>query len=128
MRSALAQTMYARLLSSAGLDKIVFPDEKMFRFGESGLTSQNCRMHAEVLRKDLKPSMVALEGDKFIQWIVVHGPAFVLRKGTTKSGACGLFRFLDSVDRGAWPFFVGGYICLVYSVSVCAEKKEEEKK
>ena len=25
--------------------------------------------------------------------------------------------FLDSVDGGAWPFLVGGVICLVYSVN-----------
>ena len=54
-RLASAQIMYARLLSSAGktrvrqkvqplrLDKIVFSDEEMFRFGESGLSAQRKR-------------------------------------------------------------------------------------
>ena len=79
-RLAFAKIMYERLLSSAGktrirqkvqplrLDKIVFSDEKMFRFGESGLSAQNCRVHTKVPRKrDLTPSMVALEGDKFMK-------------------------------------------------------------
>ena len=30
------------------------------------------------------------------------------------------------MDRGAWPFFVDGVICLVISVSVCEEKKKRE--
>ena len=72
MRIASASIMCARLLSGAGktrvrqqvqplrLDEIVFSDEKMFRFGESRLSAQNCRLHTKVLRKrDLKPSMVA---------------------------------------------------------------------
>ena len=79
-RLACAQIMYARSLSSTGktrvrqkmqplrLDKIVFSAEKMFRFGESGLSAQNCRVHTKVHRKrDLKPSMVALEGGKFMK-------------------------------------------------------------
>ena len=44
---------------------------KMFRFGESGLSAQNCRVHTKVSRKrDLKPSM-ALEGDKLMKGIMV---------------------------------------------------------
>ena len=32
------------------------------------------------------------------------------------------------MDRvGAWPFFVDGVTCLVNSVSVCEEKREEMK-
>ena len=31
------------------------------------------------------------------------------------------------MDRGAWPFLVGGIISLITSVSVCKEKKEERK-
>ena len=34
---------------------------------------------------------------------------------------------LDSMDRGAWPFFVDGVTCLVNSVSVCEEKREERR-
>ena len=33
----------------------------------------------------------------------------------------------DSMDRGAWPFFVDGVTCLVNSVSVCEEKREERR-
>ena len=36
--------------------------------------------------------------------------------------------FLFQGNRGASPFFVGGVICLVSSVSVCTEKEKEEKK
>ena len=32
------------------------------------------------------------------------------------------------MDRGAWPFFVDGVICLVNSVSVCEEKRREKMK
>ena len=32
------------------------------------------------------------------------------------------------MDRGAWPCFVDGVICLVNSVSVCEEKKGERMK
>ena len=87
-RFAFAQIMYARLLSGTGktrvrqkvqplrLDKIVLSDEKMFRFGESGLSAQNCIVHTKVPRKrDLKPSMVALEGDKLMKGIVVAAGA-----------------------------------------------------
>ena len=57
-------------------DKIVFSDEKMFRFGESGLSAQNCRVQTKVSRKrDLKPSKVALEGDKFMNGIMVAAGA-----------------------------------------------------
>ena len=31
------------------------------------------------------------------------------------------------MDRGAWPFFVDGVTCLVISVSVCKEKREERR-
>ena len=31
------------------------------------------------------------------------------------------------MDRGAWPFAVGGVICLVNSLSVCKEKREERR-
>ena len=31
------------------------------------------------------------------------------------------------MDRGAWPFFVDGVTCLVNSVSVCEEKREERR-
>ena len=31
------------------------------------------------------------------------------------------------MDRGAWPFFVDGVTCLVISVSVCEEKREERR-
>ena len=31
------------------------------------------------------------------------------------------------MDRGAWPFFVGGVICWVDSVSVCGETREERR-
>ena len=34
---------------------------------------------------------------------------------------------LDSMDRGAWPFFVDGVTCLVNSVSMCKEKREERR-
>ena len=34
----------------------------------------------------------------------------------------------DSMDHGAWPFSVGGVTCLVNSVSVCEEKREERKR
>ena len=30
------------------------------------------------------------------------------------------------MDRGAWPFFVDGDTCLVISVSVCEEKREQD--
>ena len=29
------------------------------------------------------------------------------------------------MDRGAWPFVVGGIVCLVTSVSVCTERERE---
>ena len=87
-RLAFAQIMYARLLSGTGktrvrqkvqplrLDKIVLSDEKMFRFGESGLSAQNYSVHTKVTRKrDLKPSMVAPEGDKFMKGIMVAAGA-----------------------------------------------------
>ena len=32
------------------------------------------------------------------------------------------------MDRGAWPFFVDGVTCLVNSVSVCEEKREERRR
>ena len=77
---AFAQIMYARLLSGEGktrvrqkvqnlrLDKIVFSDEKMFRFGESKAQRTELQSAYESPRKrDLKPSMVALEGDKFMK-------------------------------------------------------------
>ena len=59
-RLVFAHIMYARFLSSTGktrvrqkvqplrLDKIVFSDDKMFRFGESGFSAQNCRVHTKV--------------------------------------------------------------------------------
>ena len=54
-RLVFAQIMYAHLLSGEGKTrvrhKIVFSDEKMFRFGESGLSAQNGRVHAKVSRK-----------------------------------------------------------------------------
>ena len=31
------------------------------------------------------------------------------------------------MDRGAWPCFVDGVTCLVNSVSVCEEKREERR-
>ena len=31
------------------------------------------------------------------------------------------------MDRGGWPFFVDGVTCLVNSVSVCEEKREERR-
>ena len=34
---------------------------------------------------------------------------------------------LDSVDRGAWPFFVDGVTCLVNSVSVYTKNKKRER-
>ena len=35
---------------------------------------------------------------------------------------------LNSMDRGAWPFFVDGVICLVISVSVCeVERRRGER-
>ena len=34
---------------------------------------------------------------------------------------------LDSMDRGAWPFSVGGVICLVNSVSVCVKRREKRE-
>ena len=43
-------------------------------------------------------------------------PCVVLRKGTAKSGACGLIRF--NTDGAVWPFSVGRVVCLVSSVSV----------
>ena len=33
----------------------------------------------------------------------------------------------DSMDHDAWPFFVDGVTCLVNSVSVCEEKREERR-
>ena len=35
--------------------------------------------------------------------------------------------FFDSMDHGAWPFFVDGVTCLVNSVSVCEEKRERKR-
>ena len=35
--------------------------------------------------------------------------------------------FLDSMGPGASPFFVGGVICLISSVSLCTEKKRKKK-
>ena len=32
------------------------------------------------------------------------------------------------MDRGAWPFFIDGVTCLVNSVSVCEEKREERQR
>ena len=32
------------------------------------------------------------------------------------------------MDRGAWPFFVCGVICLVASVSVSTEKKKKKRR
>ena len=47
-----------------------------FSFGGRGLSVQNCRVHTKVPRKrDLKPSMVALEGDKFMKGIMVAAGA-----------------------------------------------------
>ena len=34
----------------------------------------------------------------------------------------------DSMDRGAWPFFVDGVTCLVISVSVCEEKRKRRER
>ena len=34
----------------------------------------------------------------------------------------------DSMDRGAWPFFVDGVTCLVNSVSVCEEKRKRRER
>ena len=31
------------------------------------------------------------------------------------------------MDRGAWPFVVGGIVCLVTSVSVCTERGREKR-
>ena len=35
---------------------------------------------------------------------------------------------LDSMDHGAWPFFVGGVICHVNSVFFVYRQKEEREK
>ena len=35
---------------------------------------------------------------------------------------------LDSMDHGAWPFFVDGVICLVNSVSVWKREEERQEK
>ena len=34
----------------------------------------------------------------------------------------------DSMDRGAWPFFVDRVTCLVDSVSVCEEKRKRRER
>ena len=34
----------------------------------------------------------------------------------------------DSMDRGAWPFFVDGVTCLVNSFSVCKEKRKRRER
>ena len=109
----LAQIMYARLLSGTGktrvrqkvqplrLDKIVFSDEKMLRFGESGLSAQSCRVHTKVSRKrDLKPSIVALEGDKFMRGIMVAA-------GATLDGGVWEPHFVPSTVKMASPEYHG---------------------
>ena len=112
-RLAFAQIMYARLLSSTGktrvrqkvqplrLDKIVFSDGKMFRFDESGLSAQNSRVHTKVTpKRDLKPSMVALEGDKFMKSIMVAG-------GATRDGGVWEPHSLPSTLKMASPEYHG---------------------
>ena len=79
------------------LDKIVFSDEKMFRFCESGLSAQTCRVHTKVSRKrDLKPSMAALEGDKFMKGIMVAA-------GATLDGGVWEPHFVPSTVKMASP-------------------------
>ena len=83
------------------LDRIVFSDEKMFRFGESGLSAQNCRVHTKVPRKrDLKPSMVAVEGDKFMKGIMVAA-------GATLDGGVWEPHFVPSTVKMASPEYHG---------------------
>ena len=112
-RLAFAQIMCACLLSSTGktrvrqnvqllrLDKMVFSDEKMFRFGESGLSAQNCRVHTKVSRKrDVKPSMVALEGYKFMT-------GFMVAAGATLDGGVWEPHFVRSTVKMASPEYHG---------------------
>ena len=72
-------------------------------------------------------------------------PCVVLRKGTTRTGACGLIRFntvkltkfrhseywqIDSsllIQWIAWPFFVGGVICQV-TARFCVYREKEERR